>query len=98
MSEVFADPGVCLELNSAVSGMVVIFDNRLNPMAREPNGKLTGQFLRKRNMEQDGVDQGLRVPRKPVILELLAKEVLAAVDRLDLETFSVLDLRNLNVV
>lgn len=49
-------------------------------------------------MEKDGVGQGLRVPRKPVILELLAKEVLAAVDRLDLETFSVLDLRNLNVV
>lgn len=59
---------------------------------------LTGQFLRKQNTEQDGVGQGLRVPRKPVILELLANGVLAAVDHLDLETFSVLELRNLNVV
>jgi len=98
MSEVLANPGVCLELNSAASGVVVIFDNRLNPVAREPHGKVTGQFLRKWNMEQDGVGQGLRVPQKPVILELLAKEALAAVDHLDLETFSVLDLRNLNVV
>lgn len=40
----------------------------------------------------------LRVPRKPVILEIVAKEVLAAVDQSDLVTFSVLDLRNLNVV
>lgn len=59
MSEVLADPGVCLELNSAVSGMVVIFDNQLNPMAREPNGKLTGQFLRKRIWKKMVLAKGL---------------------------------------
>lgn len=40
----------------------------------------------------------LRVPGKPVLLELLAKEVLEAEGHFGLETFSVLDLRNLNVV
>lgn len=74
MSEVLADLGVCLELISPASGMVFIFDNRLNPVAREPNGNLTVQSLWKWNMKQDGVGQGLRVPRKPVILELVARK------------------------
>ena len=40
----------------------------------------------------------LRIPEKAMLLELLAKEVLATADHIGLETFSVLDPRNLNVV
>ena len=77
---------------------VVIFDNLLNPVARGLNGKLMVQVLRKPIMEQDGVGQGLRVPQKPVVLELPAKEVLASTGHFDLETLLVLDLRSPNVV
>ena len=79
-------------LNSLVSAQPA------QPKAREPNGKLTVQFLRKWNRKQGGVGQALRVAGEPVLLELLAKEGLAAADLFGLETFPVLDLRNLNFV
>lgn len=48
-------------------------------------------------MKQDGVGHVLRVPRKPVILELLA-EVMTAIDHCGPETCSVLFLRKLNII
>lgn len=60
---------------------------------REPNGKLTVQFLRQWDRKHDGVGQVLESP-----WEAIRKEVLTAVDHFGLETFSALDLIYLNVV